>query len=416
MVTGTRELPVTPGPSEIGRPGDPDRPIGEWAFAGVAIASIGGPLAIAGLIAPAIAGDSVGSGGLEMLVALVVFIAPLALWLRWSREVSGPGGLYGFVEAAAGRRVARAQAAIWTFSYLLYIVYTTTQIVYDLLPQVLGGERAWQTPLALLIPAALVAVMVAGRTAALLALGLLAAGQVALAAVLDGVAIGHLGLPLSSLGTSAGGAEIVQTGAQTSLLYICAGLPLFLGGELRDPARTIRRGLSGAYLLTGALVVLAVAPLAAAPELARTAVPGAAVLARFVGGAASRAIGIATAASIGGVMLAEFLALTRLLHAAGGWPVRRVTLGLGAFVLAAAPLMLIDPAGIYDALTRPSLIALWLSQLIVFLVYPRFAHRRGQAMAPAWTLSIVASACGVWAVECGQSDRKLTARLRHSSM
>ncbi len=134
-------------------------------------------------------------------MSLVVFVAPLALWLRWSRHVSGPGGLYGFVEAAAGRRVALVQAAIWTFSYLLYIVYTTTQIVYELLPQVMPGEASWQTPLALLIPLAIVGVMVAGRTAALLTLGLLAAGQVAFAAVLDGVAMGHLGLPLSSFGT-----------------------------------------------------------------------------------------------------------------------------------------------------------------------------------------------------------------------
>jgi hypothetical protein len=362
----------------------------------VAIASIGGPLAIAGLIAPGITGDSIGSGGLATLVSLVVFLAPLGLWLRWSREVSGAGGLFGFVEAAAGRRVALAQAAIWTFSYLLYIVYTTTQIVYDLLPLVIPGERSWQTPLSLLIPIAVVGVMVAGRTAALVTLGLLAAGQVAFAAVLDGVAVGHLGLPLSSFGTGSGAGDVFQSGAKTSLLYICAGLPLFMGGELRSPARTIRRGLSGAYLLTGMLVLLAVAPLAAAPALAHTEVPGAALLARYAGGGAGRAIGIAIAASVGGVILAEFLALTRLLSAAGGWPVRKVTLAIGAIVLAAAPLMLIDPDGIYDALTRPSLIALWLSQLIVFAVYPRFAHRRGRPMAPAWTLSVVATAFAVY--------------------
>ena len=42
MATGTRELPATPDPSQFGRSGSPGRPIGEWAFAGVAIASIGG--------------------------------------------------------------------------------------------------------------------------------------------------------------------------------------------------------------------------------------------------------------------------------------------------------------------------------------------------------------------------------------
>jgi hypothetical protein len=52
--------------------------------------------------------------------------------LRFGRHVSGSGGLFGFVEAAAGRRVALAQAAIWIVSYALYLVYTTVQIVYDI--------------------------------------------------------------------------------------------------------------------------------------------------------------------------------------------------------------------------------------------------------------------------------------------
>jgi hypothetical protein len=65
----------------------------------------------------------------------------------------------------------------------------------------------------------------------------------------------------------------------------------------------------------------------------------------------------------------------------------------------AAPFSLIDPEGFYTALVKPSLIALWLSQLIVFAVYPLFVRRqRGRAL-PAWLLSIVASALalyGLW--------------------
>ena len=140
-----------------------ERPISPWAFAGVAVASFGGPLALAALAAPGLAADAADSAGLAMLAAAVVFTAPLAIWLRYSRHVSGAGGLFSFVEAAAGRRVALAQAAIWTFSYGLYIVYTTVQIVYDLLPQVIPGEREYQSALALLIPVALAAVMIAGR-------------------------------------------------------------------------------------------------------------------------------------------------------------------------------------------------------------------------------------------------------------
>jgi hypothetical protein len=85
------------------------------AFAGFAVASLGGPLALAALGAPALAADAADSAGLAMVAAAVVFGLPLGIWLRYSRQVNGSGGLYAFVEAAAGRRVALAQAAIWTF-------------------------------------------------------------------------------------------------------------------------------------------------------------------------------------------------------------------------------------------------------------------------------------------------------------
>ncbi|MGA8718687.1 MAG: hypothetical protein WB557_11825, partial [Solirubrobacteraceae bacterium] len=110
-----------------------ERPIGRWAFAGVTVASFGGPLALAASGAPGLVGNAADSAGLAMLAAAVVFIAPLAIWLRYSRHINSAGGLYAFVEAAAGRPVALAQAAIWAFSYALYIVYTTVQIVYDVL-------------------------------------------------------------------------------------------------------------------------------------------------------------------------------------------------------------------------------------------------------------------------------------------
>ena len=84
-----------------------------------------------------------------MLAAAVVFVAPLAIWLRYSSHVSSSGGLYAFVEAAAGRRVALVQAAHLDFSYRCISIYTTVQIVYDLLPEVVPGERRYQTLLAL---------------------------------------------------------------------------------------------------------------------------------------------------------------------------------------------------------------------------------------------------------------------------
>jgi amino acid transporter len=365
--------------------------IGPWAFTAVAVCSLGGPLALAALAAPTGISDVAASAGLVMVAAAVVFAVPLVIWLHYSRHVTSAGGLYAFVEAAAGRRVALGQAALWTISYLLYVVYTTVQIVYDLLPSVIPGERRYQTALALLIPLGLVAVMVAGRRVTLAVLAVVAVGQLALAGVLDGVTVANIATPASSF--SAGGAvgPVAKATAQTSLLYVCASLPLFLGGEVRAPARTIRRGLIAAYAVTALVVILAVAPLAAAPGLTHTSVPGVSVAAQFAGQGLADAIGIGVAVSIAGVILCEYLALTRLLHAISSWPVPGVAFALGLVFVAVAPLTLIDPQGFYTALLRPSLAALWLSQLIVFAVYPRFARRTGRRMAPALTLSVIAS-------------------------
>lgn len=383
----------------IGRPRSAaERPISPWAFALVATASFGGPLALAAAAAPGLVADASDSAGLAMLAATVVFTAPLAIWLRYSREVSGPGGLYGFVEAAAGRRVALAQAAIWTFSYGLYIVYTTVQIVYDLLPAVVPGVRGYQTLLALLIPVAIVTVMLAGRAATLIVLGVMAAGQLVLAGILDGVTLANISTPVSSFGAGAPARAFAKASAQTSLLYVCGSLPLFLGGELATPARTIRRGLTAAFGVTAVVIVLAVAPLAAAPGLLHTAIPGVSVAQQFAGDGLARAIGIGVAVSTAGVIVWEYLALTRLTYAITRWPIRPITAVIGAGVVLAAPFTLIDPEGFYSTLLKPSLIALWLSQLIVFAVFPLFALKRGLRIWPACALSGVASAFAIYGI------------------
>ena len=172
--------------TDAGRPPrSPGRPASGWAFTGLAVTAFGGPLALAALYAPAgVAGASAGAG-LAMAGAVAFFAAPLVIWLRYARRVNGPGGLYSFVEAAAGRRIALVQAGLWIVSYLLYLLYTTAQIVYDTLPAVLPAERRYQPVLEIAIPVALAGVMIAGRRAALLVTGALAAGQIVLAVALD---------------------------------------------------------------------------------------------------------------------------------------------------------------------------------------------------------------------------------------
>ena len=366
----------------------------------MAVASFGGPLALAALNAPLIAGGASSSAGLSMVLAAAAFGFPLAIWFGYARHVSSSGGLYSFTEAAAGRRVALAQACLWALSYLLYVVYTTAQIVYDLLPAVLPGERRYQTVLEVAIPVLLAGVMIAGRRVALLVVGLIAAGQLALAVALSGVTLANVSTPASSFGASAPAGSLAIAGGQTALLYICGSLPFFLGGELggslRERFRTTRRGVLIAYLATAAVIIAAVAPLAADPALARSEIPGMAVAERFVSHDFAITVGIGVAASTAAVILVEYLALSRLTVAVTAWPLRRVLIGIGVIMVAVGPVMLINPDKIYDDLITPSLFALWLSQLITFAVYPRFVARQGGRVGPALVLAAGASALAIY--------------------
>jgi hypothetical protein len=223
---------------------------------------------------------------------------------------------------------------------------------------------------------------------------------VAIAGVLGGVTLTHLATPVSSFGASAPAGALATSTGQTALLFICGSLPLFLGGELARPARTIRRGLTTVYLVTGALIVAAVAPLAADPAITRAPIPGMAVAERFAGHGFAVTVGVGVAVSVAGVMLVEYLALSRLVGAMTPWPMRRVIIAIGAVVVLAAPVTLINPERIYSDLLTPSLVALWLSQLMVFAVYPRFAARQHDRPLPAWALTVAATAFtvyGLWA-------------------
>ena len=374
----------------------PDRPIGQTAYLAVVIVSLGGPLALAALYAPTIVADASASAGLVTLSAAVVFGAPLLVWLRYSRHVATSGGLYGFVEAAAGHRVALVQATLWIASYLLYLLYTTASIVYDTLPVVLPGVRPYQPYLEVALPLVLAGVMLAGRTATLAVTGLLAAGQLALVAVLAVVTIGHSAPAASSFAVHAPLGAIGTATAQTALLYVCGSLPLFLGGELARPTRTVRRGLVTGYLLVAGGVVVTVAPLAANPAFTRAPIPGMSVARVFAGEPLAVAVGLGVVASVAGVMLVEFLALSRLLHVVTHHRTGSIIGVLAVLLGVSGPLSLINPEWVYTALLKPSLVALWLSQLVVFAVYPRFAVRHGGRRLTSVPLALAASAFAVY--------------------
>ncbi|HEY8301224.1 MAG TPA: hypothetical protein VIG48_04940 [Jatrophihabitans sp.] len=376
-------------------PGAPQHLIGRLPFLGVVIASLGGPLALAAVYVPSIVADVAGSAGLVTVAGSAAFAVPLLVWLRFARHVAGAGGLYDYVVAGGGRRLALAQAGLWIASYLLYLVYTTTAIVYDTLPAVLPWIRTYQPALEVAIPVVLAGVMLAGRTATLATLGALAGGQLIVLAALAVVSAGHGGSS-DAFSLPAGSPGVARASGQVALLYVCGSLPVFLGGEVRRPARTIRRGLVGGYLLTAAAVTATVYPLAANPAFTRAPIPGAAVAQVFSGRALAVAVGVGVAASTAGVMLVEFLALSRLVHAITARPVRHIVAALAVVLVASAPLTLIDPERIYIDLLRPSMAALWLSQLIVFVVYPRFAARVGRLRLTDLGLTVGASAFALY--------------------
>ncbi|HEY3607183.1 MAG TPA: hypothetical protein VGL06_06760, partial [Pseudonocardiaceae bacterium] len=238
-------------------------------------------------------------------------------------------------------------------------------------------------------------IMLAGRTVTLAVTGLLAVGQLALVGILAGVTIGH-DAPLDSFGATAPSGALVRDAAQTALLYVCGSLPLFLGGEVVRPHRTIPRGLVTGYLLVAVGVVATVFPLAANPSFGFEPIPGVAVAQVFGSRTLAVSVGVGVAASVAGVMLVEYIALTRLVHALTGRPLRRITAAVAVALVVTAPISLIDPAAFYRDLLKPSLIALWLSQLIVSAVYPRFVAKRGGRRIPAWTLAVVSCAFAVY--------------------
>jgi hypothetical protein len=120
------------------------KPVSPLLFTGFAIASIGGPLALPSFF-PGTAGDAADSAALVVLLAFGVFAVPLGIWLAYSGRIVSPGGLTAFVAAAAGRRTALVPGWIWALAYFLYLPYTVTFVVYDLLAPVFPGIAPYRS-------------------------------------------------------------------------------------------------------------------------------------------------------------------------------------------------------------------------------------------------------------------------------
>jgi amino acid transporter len=321
-------------------------------------------------------GGAASSAGLTALIASLVFIFPVLIWYRYSERIASSGGLYSFVEAAANRNVARVQAGFWIASYFLYLVYTVPFIAYDLLPVVFPGVDRYSLLLDGLIAALITVIMLTPLFFALSLMAAIAVLQLIVGLVLAAVTIGHLGVPASSFVGHGNLRAILPAAGNTSLLYVCASLPLFLGGEVRGGTRSVQRSLAWAFPAVAALVIIAAIPLAnASGNVLDGTIPGVSLAQASSGRTLAVIVGLGVAVSVGGLIIAEFLALTRLVATVFNEPKHRMVQLIAALFLIASLISLANPRAAYSTLLKPSLIALWISQLVVVAVYPWFVAR-----------------------------------------
>jgi hypothetical protein len=366
------------------------RPVSPALFYGFAVAAIGGPLALAVIYVPGAA--DLRSAGLVTLLGALLYAAPLCIWMRFSRDVVSPAGLAGFVEAAAGRKLALVQAAVWAFSYFLYLPYTVTDIVYEMVAVVFPGIEPWRPLLEVAIPVAIVGLVLLGTLPALRVLAVSALLQLGILVVLGAAVIHHVGAPAASF-THAHGLR--PGAANVALLFVCGSLPLFLGAEVAGGSRTIRRVLPIAGVVAAGYVLFAVFAFAAVdPALRSEELPGYAIAGAYSGRTLAIVVGLGAALSVAGLIVAEYLALTRLLFAFTGVPIRKLVSIIAVPFVALDALSLIDPEWFDEHVLRPSLIALYLSQLIVFAVYPLYRRRPVDVALAAIAFALMA--WGLW--------------------
>lgn len=361
--------------------------------------SAGGPLAIAAVYLLAVAHVPPPLLVPTTFLGLAIFLAPLAIWRHYSQAVASDGGLYAFVRQAAGERLARWQGWIWTVAYLLYLPYTITYIVFYLLPHLLPLAPPGPALLEVLLPVVISLLMAYGGRAPITLLVISAAVQLLTVAGLGALTLhgSRPSHPLVALPPAHAWTGVLGGAAQVASLLVCMSLVLFLGSRDAGGRSRMRWSLSVGFaiLCTSTLFSALFLSVGATPAVAQSDIPGA-VLGRLYGSpAVDLAVGLLTLVSIAGLIVAEFIGLSRL------WQVMfrlrertSVAIIAGSFVVGDV-VSLLGPRRFYALTLTPSLVALYLSQLIVFGAYPFFARRNGRLSLRA--VSLAAVAC-IWAL------------------
>ena len=377
-------------------------------FAGFALSCVGGPLALAALYLPdAVGSRAIPAMGLTVAAGAALFAFPLLIWWRYSGEIASSGGLYTFVERAAGRRVALVQGCIWTFSYFLYLPFTVTYLVYDQLPESFPGMESHQAALQIVLAVVIAAAVLLAERLVFVAVAVIAVVQAALTLVLAGVVAHHAGAHPAAFHVHAHPPSVLRGAGNVALLFICASLPLYLGAEVAGGGRTVRRTIVAAVAVTAVLILLVAVPMAelGGSQLAFLGAPGYTLVKAYEGDGVATAIALGAAASVVAVIVAEFIALTRLMRAMLGVPVRLAGRVIAVLFVAADVVSLVDPEKAYSYALTPSLVALYVSQAIVFLVYPMF---RGRPTKLEWVAVAAATGLAVFGLEVVISQQPYT--------
>jgi hypothetical protein len=389
VAVGAATTPGADGPA--GAAGDGSAP--PLLFFGLAVAAIGGPLALGAIYLSGAADGAIDSAWLVALLGTVLAGFPLLVWLRYSEDIVSAGGLAAFVEASAGRKLALAQAGIWAFSYFLYLPYTVLDVVYEMLAVVFPGIGPWRPYLVVALALGFVAFVLAGLRVVLVTLLVSAALQLVLMLALAYVGLAHAGVHAHA----AAAHHLARGSSNVALLFVCGSLPLFLGAEAIGGRQTVRRSLGAAWALVGLYVLLVALPLGSIPDALRFAdLPGYSIALEYSGRPLAVAVGLGAALSVCGVIAAEYLALSRLLHWTLGIPVRRALVAIGVPFVVLDAVSLTDPEDFDNRLLRPSLVALFVAQLIVFAVFPLYRRRRGRLGALDVAIAGVAFALMAW--------------------
>ncbi|MDE1861186.1 MAG: hypothetical protein KGH72_05745 [Candidatus Micrarchaeota archaeon] len=360
-----------------------------YLLLGFAVSSIGGPLALASVFIESNSGGATKGLVPMALIAIALFSTVIIAWRRYSDKVASSGGLYSFVRYAAGERAAKLQGYIWMLSYFLYLPYTVTYLVFYALPAIFSIPNQYLYILEIAMPVAISAVMFSRRLPFYLML-LLAIVQSGLVLAFSGVVLGNTGFNPGSLAPAMPLSGIGLTSASLALLFICADLPIFLGGEAEGGGKAIKKVLLASFAIVAALVLVASLAISNLPRgLTNSDVFGFGVSQAYAPGMFAYAIGTFTVLSVVGLIMAEFVGLSRLMHAMFRMPVPRAVIYISIAFVAFDIVSLLNPTSFYDYLIVPSIGALFLSQLIVFVVYPVFVARSRRISALDIVVTVV---------------------------